>query len=74
MFTTRKVTAEIFSIVGGIRLRVYLVYAGIFFRKAHGDRAWVTLNFLQADLWIASILVHLLAFFQRAEPVGMYDE
>ena len=23
---------------------------------------------------IASILAHLLAFFQRGEPVGMYDE
>jgi hypothetical protein len=27
-----------------------------------------------SDLWIASILAHLLAFFQRREPVGMYDE
>lgn len=31
-------------------------------------------DLLQADLWIASILAHLLAFFQRGEPVGMYDE
>ena len=31
-------------------------------------------DLLEADLWIASILAHLLAFFQRGEPVGMYDE
>jgi hypothetical protein len=31
-------------------------------------------DLLEADLWIASILAPLLAFFQRGEPVGMYDE
>ena len=28
----------------------------------------------EADLWIVSILGHLLAFFRRDEPTGMYDE
>ena len=31
-------------------------------------------DFHEWDFWIASILAHLLAFFQRGEPVGMYDE
>jgi hypothetical protein len=28
---------------------------------------------LEADLWIVSILAHLASFFQRGEPIGMYD-
>jgi hypothetical protein len=31
-------------------------------------------DFLEWDFWIASILAHLLAFFQRGERVGMYDK
>jgi hypothetical protein len=31
-------------------------------------------DFLEWDFWIASILAHLLALFQRSEPVGMYDK
>ena len=34
----------------------------------------IRLDLPEADLWIASILAHLLAFFQRGEPIGMYDE
>jgi hypothetical protein len=37
-------------------------------RRIHGD-------FLEADLWIASILANsLFVFFRRGEPVGMYEE
>jgi hypothetical protein len=31
-------------------------------------------DFQEADFWILSLLAHLLAFFRRDEPIGMYDE
>jgi hypothetical protein len=36
-------------------------------REINGD-------LIETDPSIASILAHLLAFFQRGEPGGMYDE
>ncbi len=47
MFATRKVTAEIFSIVGGIRHEFTLAMLESSFRKAYGESPIHLATFLQ---------------------------
>ena len=42
-------------------------------RRSEREQHSVSPRFFEADLWIASILGHLLTFFQRGEIIGMYD-
>jgi hypothetical protein len=49
----------------------YPIFNDRYFRRTIAE---INGALIETDPSIASILAHLLAFFQRAEPVGMYHE